>query len=160
MPTLFTAVEQRRTWLCQHRKRPSIIQLSFLISNSSEGTVLPGRAPGRPGEHGDRQEERVGHVSQGQGKENRECLGMSYVTESLSWPRRQFWTQSPSDMESPSSALPRQAARISRHRAVRMSAARLPVSHSGAKLSQHRPDVVSLYSCFLNTSKVFKHTFL
>ena len=87
---LFTAVEQRRTWLCQHRKMLAVIQLSFLICNSSEGNVSPGRAPGRPGEHGDRQEERVGHVSPGQGRENRDSLGMSYVTERLSWPCRRF----------------------------------------------------------------------
>ena len=108
---LFTAAEQKRAWLCWHRKGLAIIHLSFLICNSSEGHVSPGRAPSRSGEHADRQEEPVGHVSQGQGRENRESLGMSYVTESLSWPCRPFWTQSPSNTESTSSALPRWTAR-------------------------------------------------
>lgn len=107
--------------LTQEEASHNSAQLSYL--QQSEGNVSPGRAPGTPGAHGHRQEERVGHVSQGQSRENRESLGMSYVTENISWPCRQFWMQSPSDMESTISAFLQQAARASWSRAVRMSAA-------------------------------------
>lgn len=85
--------------------------------------MSPGRAPGRPGKRGDGDEERVRHVSQRQGREARKSLGRSYMTESLSLPRRRRWTQSPSDPEPPCSDLPCRAARASGRGAGGMSAA-------------------------------------
>ena len=71
---LFIAAEQKESILPTQK---AITQFSSLICHSCEGTVSPGRAPGRPGKHGDYKKGHVGHVSQGQGKEFRTSLGMS-----------------------------------------------------------------------------------
>lgn len=71
---LFLAAEQRESALPTQK---AITEFNFLICNSCEGTVSPGRAAGRHGKHGDWEREHVGHVFQGQGKEVRTSLGMS-----------------------------------------------------------------------------------